>query len=33
MGQRREAYRILVGKSEGKRHLKDPGVNGRIIVK
>ena len=33
MGQRGDAYRILVGKPEEKRHLKDPGLNGRIIVK
>jgi hypothetical protein len=29
---RRGAYRALVGKSEGN-HLKDPGVDGRIILK
>jgi hypothetical protein len=28
------AYGILVGKPEGERnHLKDPGVDGRIILK
>jgi hypothetical protein len=28
MGERRDVYRILVGKSEGK----DPGVDGRRIL-
>jgi hypothetical protein len=29
----RDAYRVLVGKPEGKRdHLGDPGVDGRIIL-
>jgi hypothetical protein len=28
MGQGRNVYRILVGKPEGKDHLKDQGVNG-----
>jgi len=32
-GDRRSAYRILVGKPEGKRPLEDPGVDGRIILK
>jgi hypothetical protein len=27
------AYRVLVGKPEGRNHLEDPGVNGRIILK
>jgi len=26
-------YRVLVGKPEGKNHLEDPGVNGRIILR
>jgi len=30
---RRGAYRILVGRPEGKKHLEDPGVDGRIILK
>jgi hypothetical protein len=33
MGERRGAYRALVGKPEGRNHLKDPGVDGRIILK
>jgi len=26
-------HRVLVGKPEGKNHLEDPGVDGRIIIK
>ena len=33
MGERRGVYRVLVGKSEGKVHLGDPGVDGRIILR
>jgi hypothetical protein len=33
MGDRRGAYRALAGKPEGRNHLKDPGVDGRIILK
>jgi hypothetical protein len=33
MGERRGAYRVLVVKPEGSNHLKDPGVDGRIILK
>jgi hypothetical protein len=33
MGDRRSAYRILVEKPEGRNHLEDPGVHGRIILK
>jgi hypothetical protein len=33
MGERRGAYRALVGKPEGRNHLEDPGVDGRIILK
>jgi hypothetical protein len=29
----RSAYRILVGRPEGRRPLEDPGVDGRIILK
>ena len=29
MGQRRGAYRVLVGKPEGKNDLEDPGVDGK----
>jgi hypothetical protein len=32
-GERRSAYRALVGKPEGRNHLEDPGVDGRIILK
>ena len=33
LGERRGAYRILVGKPEGKNHLGDPVVDGRIILR
>ena len=33
MGERRVVYRVLVGKPEGKNHLGDPGVDGRIILR
>jgi hypothetical protein len=33
MGERRDSYRALVGKPEGRSHLEDPGVDGRIILK
>jgi len=33
IGNRRCAYRVLVGKPEGKDQLEDVGVNGRIIFK
>jgi len=33
MGERRGVYRVLVGKPEGKNHLGDPGVDGRIILR
>jgi hypothetical protein len=29
----RGAYRVLVGKPEGKSHWGDPGVGGRIIIR
>jgi hypothetical protein len=32
MGERRGLYRLVVGKPEGKNHLEDPGVDGRIIL-
>jgi len=32
MGERRGVHRILVGKPEGKSHLEDPGIEGRIIL-
>ena len=33
MGERRGAYRVLVGKLREKDHLEDGGVDGRIILK
>jgi hypothetical protein len=33
MGERRGLYRVLVGKPEGRGHLEDPGVGGRIILR
>ena len=33
MGERRDEYRVLVGKHEGKNHLEDPGMYGKIILK
>jgi len=33
MGDRRGVYRVLVGKSEGRNLLEDPGVDGRIIIR
>jgi hypothetical protein len=33
MGEGRSVYRVLVGKPEGKDHLKDQGVDGRIGIK
>jgi hypothetical protein len=33
MWERRGACRVLVGKPEGKSHLEDPGIDGRIILK
>jgi hypothetical protein len=32
VGDRKGAYRVLMGKPEGKNHLGDPGVDGRIIL-
>ena len=31
-GERRSAYRDFVGKHEGRNHLKDLGIDGRIIL-
>jgi len=33
MGERRSVYRVLVGKPEGKRPVRDPGVDGTIILR
>jgi hypothetical protein len=33
MGTRGVAYRVLVGKAEGKSHLENPGIDGRIILR
>jgi hypothetical protein len=33
MGERRGAYWVLMGKPEGRNHLRDLGVDGRIILK
>jgi hypothetical protein len=33
MGDRGGAYRVLVGRPEGRNHLRDPGIDGRIILK
>jgi len=33
MGERRGAYRILVGKPEGQNHLEDPGIAGRVTLR
>jgi len=32
-GDRRSVYRVLVVRPEGRDHLEDLGVNGRIILK
>ena len=33
MAERRGACRILMGRLEGRHHLEDPGIDGRIILK
>jgi hypothetical protein len=33
MPEKANTYRVLVGKPEGKSHLEDKGVNGKIILK
>jgi len=32
-GEWRGVYRVLLGKREGKNHLGDQGVDGRIIIR
>jgi hypothetical protein len=32
-GERKGAYRNVVGKPNGRNHLEDPGVEGRTILK
>ena len=31
--EERPVYRVLVGKSEGRDHLENPGVDGRVILR
>jgi len=33
MGKRRGIYRVLLGNPEGRDHLGDPGIDGRIILR
>jgi hypothetical protein len=33
IGERRDSYRVLLGKPEGKNHLEKLGIAGRIILK
>jgi len=33
MGERRGVHRVLVGKTEGKNHLEDQGIDGMIILR
>jgi hypothetical protein len=33
LGEKRNAYRVVVGKPEGKRPLGDPDADGRIILR
>jgi hypothetical protein len=33
VGKSRSVYSVLVGKPYGKRHLEDPGIDGRIILR
>jgi len=33
MGQKRNAYKVLVGKRDGKTHSDDQGIDGRMILK
>jgi hypothetical protein len=33
MEERKEAYRVLVQTPEGRNHLEDSGIDGRIMLK
>jgi len=33
MGEMRSVYRILVRRCEGRNHLEDPGIDGKIVLK
>ena len=33
MEDRRGSYKVLIGKPDGKKHLEDPDVDGRIILR
>ena len=33
VGESRGEYMVLLGKPEGKNHLEDPDVNGRVILR
>jgi len=33
MEERRNVERVLMGKPEGKNHLEDPDINGRLILR
>jgi hypothetical protein len=33
MGETKGSYRVLVGTPEGRNHLENPGVDGKIILK
>ena len=33
IGEKIVAYKVMVGKPERRNHLKDPGIDGRIILK
>jgi len=32
MGERRGTYMVLLGKSKGKNHLEDPGVDEKLLL-
>jgi len=33
LGESRGVYRVLMGKPEGRDHLEDPGLDGRIVLR